>query len=66
MIYLDNKHGNVTICMQYMWRSHPHTYLLLALEQNIKTNYNQLLDHFRMSLDCSEHAQQAVKPLGYP
>jgi len=19
MTYLDNKHGNVTICMQYMW-----------------------------------------------
>ena len=47
-------------------RSHPHTYRLLALEQNIKTNLNQLLDHFRMSLDCTEHVQQAVKPPGYP
>ena len=31
-----------------------------------QTNSNQLLDHFRRSLDCTEHVQQAVKPLGYP
>ena len=49
-----------------MWPITPHTYLLLALEQNIKTNPNQLLDHFRRSLDCTEFVQQAVKPLGYP
>ena len=43
-------------------RSHLHTYLLLVLEKNNKTNPNQLLDHFRRSLDCTEHVQQAIKP----
>ena len=46
--------------------SHPPTYLLLALEQNIKTNSKKLLDHFRRLLDCTKHVQQTVKPLSYP
>ena len=66
MIYLDNKHEMWQYVYNICDRSHPHTYLLLALEQNIKTDLNQLLDHFRRSLDCTEHVQQAVKPLGYP
>ena len=31
------------------------------------TKLNQrLLDHFRRLRDCTEHVQQAVKPLGFP
>ena len=44
---------------------HPHTYLLLFLEQNIKTKPKNILDHFRKSRYCTEHVQQAVKPLSY-
>jgi len=37
-------------------------------EQNkkIKTILQMLLHHFRRWRDCTEHMQQAVKPLGYP
>ena len=66
MIYLDNKHDNVTICMQYMWPITPPQLSFARPRAKHQTNPNQLLDHFRMSLDCTEHVQQAVKPLGYP
>ena len=52
-------------CNARVW-SHPHTYIFLVLEQNIKTKPKNLLEQFRRSRDCTEHVQQAVKPLGYP
>ena len=52
--------------MQYQWLITPHAYILLALEQNIKTKPKKLLDHFRRLHDCTEHVQQAFKPLGFP
>ena len=36
-----------------------------SLSKTKKLN-QRLLDHFRRSRDCTEHVQQAVKPLGFP
>ena len=41
--------------MQRMCVITPPHYVLLILEQNIKTKPKNLLDHFRRSRDCTEH-----------
>ena len=50
----------------YMYDHTPTLIFYSSLSKKIKTNPNQLLYPFRRSLDCTEHVQQAVKPLGYP
>ena len=45
---------------------HTPTLIFCSPSSKHQTNRNQLLDYFRRSLDCTEHVQQAVKPLGYP
>ena len=44
--------------------NHTPTLSFTRPEQNKKLK--ELLNHFRRWRDCTEHVQQAVKPLGFP
>ena len=52
--------------MQYMWLITPPHLSFARPQAKHPTNSNQLLDHFRRSLDCTEHVQQAVETSRLP
>jgi len=68
-IFICNMHGDYVVKYAILCINHTPTLILLLVPSKTKkrkTILPILLHHFRRWRDCTEHVQQAVKPLGYP